>query len=95
MMREFFAWWLGQLAKLLPQGLRRTTLTAVDAMVVKPVRPLARGIEAVAIGLRRNGRETPLGRFGLGTKDLAELPGGPPVGRPSCASASRTCSARR
>ena len=74
MMREFFAWWFGQLAELLPQGLRRTALSAVDAMVVKPIGPLGRGIEAVAIGLRRNGRETPLGRFGLGAKDLAELP---------------------
>jgi len=74
MIREFFAWWFGQLAELLPQGLRRTALTAVDAMVIKPIGPLGRGIEAVAIGLRRNGRETPLGRFGLGTTDLAELP---------------------
>src|SRR5215472_3615508 len=73
-MRAFFAWWFGQLAELLPQGVRRTALTAVDALVVKPIGPLGRGIEAVAIGLRRNGRETPLGRFGLGAKDLAELP---------------------
>jgi hypothetical protein len=65
MVREFFAWWLRQLAEPLPQGLRRTALTAVDAMVVKPIGPLARGFEAVAIGLRRNARETPLGRFGL------------------------------
>ena len=72
--RAFFSWWFGQLAELLPQGLRRTVLTAVDAMVVKPIGPLGRGIEAVAIGLRRNGRETPLGRFGLGATDLAELP---------------------
>jgi len=43
-------------------------------MVIKPIGPLGRGIEAVAIGLRRNGRETPLGRFGLGATDLAELP---------------------
>jgi general secretion pathway protein L len=74
MMRAFFAWWFGQLAELLPQGLRRTVLTAVDAMVIKPIGPLGRGIEAVAIGLRRNGRETPLGRFGLAATDLAELP---------------------
>jgi general secretion pathway protein L len=43
-------------------------------MVIKPIGPHGRGIEAVAIGLRRNGRETPLGRFGLGATDLAELP---------------------
>jgi general secretion pathway protein L len=72
--REFFAWWLGQLAELLPQGLRRSALTAVDAMVIKPIGPLSRGIEAVSVSLRRNGRETPLGRFGLGATNLAELP---------------------
>ena len=74
MVREFFAWWFGQLAELLPQGLRRSALTAVDAMVIKPIGPLGRGIEAVSVGLRRNGRETPLGRFGLGATNLAELP---------------------
>ena len=72
--REFFAWWFGRLAELLPQGLRRSALTAVDAMVIKPIGPLSRGIEAVSVSLRRNGRETPLGRFGLGATNLAELP---------------------
>jgi general secretion pathway protein L len=74
MVREFFSWWFGQLAELLPQGLRRSALTAVDAMVIKPIGPLGRGIEAVSVGLRRNGKETALGRFGLGATDLAELP---------------------
>jgi general secretion pathway protein L len=74
MVREFFAWWFGRLGELLPQGLRRSAMTAADAMVIKPIGPLGRGIEAVTIGLRRNGRETPLGRFGLGASDLAELP---------------------
>jgi general secretion pathway protein L len=74
MVREFFSWWFRQLAELLPQGLRRSALTAVDAMVIKPIGPLGRGIEAVSVGLRRNGKETALGRFGLGATDLAELP---------------------
>jgi general secretion pathway protein L len=74
-LRRFFAWWFGQLTELLPQGLRRTALTAVDATVIKPIGPLGRGIEAVAVALRRNGRETPLGRFGLGATNLGELPG--------------------
>src|SRR5215471_18207421 len=74
MLREFFAWWFGQLAELLPQGLRRSALTVADAMVIKPIGPLGRGIEAVSVGLRRNGKETPLGRFGLGAAHLAELP---------------------
>src|SRR4029077_492379 len=48
-------------------------------MVIKPIGPLSRGIEAVSVSLRRNGRETPLGRFGLGATNLAELP--PAAGR--------------
>ena len=81
MIREFFTWWFGQLAELLPQGLRRSALTAADAIVIHPIGPLGRGIDAVAVGLRRNGRETPLGRFGLGASDLAELPRA--TGRPT------------
>jgi general secretion pathway protein L len=81
MVREFFAWWFRQVVELLPQGFRRTALTAVDATVIRPIGPLGRGIEAVAVGLRRNGRETPLGRFGLGATNLAELPRA--TGRPT------------
>ena len=75
MVREFFVWWLGQLADLLPQGLRQSALAAPDAFVISPIGTLGRGVDAVAITLRRHGRETSLGRFGLGGADLAELPG--------------------
>src|ERR1700757_2218233 len=74
MIREFFTWWLERLAELLPQRLRRSALTAADAMVIAPIGPLGHGIDAVSVGLRRAGRETPLGRFGLGPTDLAQLP---------------------
>jgi general secretion pathway protein L len=74
MMREFFVWWFGQLGELLPQGLRRPALTAADAMVISPIGRLGRGIDAVAVGVRRSGKETPLGRFGLNATNLAELP---------------------
>ncbi len=74
MVREFFVWWFGQLAEVLPQGLRRSALAAPDALVISPIGLLGRGIDAVSISLRRNGRETPLGRFSLGGADLAELP---------------------
>src|SRR5262245_19668549 len=74
MMRAFFAWWFGQLANLLPHGLRRPALIAADAMVISPIGRLSGGIASVAVGVRRNGRETPLGRFGLTAADLAGLP---------------------
>jgi general secretion pathway protein L len=74
MVREFFSWWFGQLADLLPQELRRSAWGAADALVISPVGPLGHGVEAVAVDLRRNGKETPLGRFGLGAIGLAELP---------------------
>jgi len=50
-MREFFVWWFGQLGELLPQGLRRSALTAADAMVISPIGQLGRGIDAVAVGV--------------------------------------------
>jgi general secretion pathway protein L len=74
MVREFFSWWFGQLADLLPQELRRSAWSAADALVISPIGPLAHGVEAVAIDLRRNGKETPLGRFALGAIGLTELP---------------------
>ena len=74
MIREFFGWWVGQLADILPQELRRTAFSADDALVITPVGSLAHGVEAVAVELRRNGKETALGRFGLGAIGAAELP---------------------
>lgn len=43
-------------------------------MVITPMRPMGREIDAVAVGLRKNGKETPLGHFALGATGLAELP---------------------
>jgi general secretion pathway protein L len=81
MLREFFNWWLEQLAELLPPFLRRTAPTAADATVIAPVGAIGRGIDAVAVGQRRNGKETPLGRFALGPAGVAALPhaGGAPT----------------
>jgi general secretion pathway protein L len=81
MLREFFIWWFGQLADLLPRGLRRAAPNAADAMVITPVGPLAQGINAVAVGIRRNGKENPFGHFALGAAGLAELPRS--AGRPT------------
>ncbi len=73
MVREFFTWWFGQLADLLPPALHRSAFSAADALVVTPIGPLGQGVEAVAVDLRRNGKETPLGHFGIGATSLAEL----------------------
>jgi general secretion pathway protein L len=74
MVRAFFTWWLGELADLLPQRFRRSAVGAADALVITPIGSLGHGVDAIAADLRRNGRETPLGRFGLGAIGLAELP---------------------
>jgi general secretion pathway protein L len=74
MVRDFFSWWFGQLADLLPQRLRRSAPTAADAMVITPIGVGGHEVEAVAVGLRRNGKEMLLGQFALGAAGLAELP---------------------
>jgi general secretion pathway protein L len=74
MIREFFTWWFRQLAELLPQRLRQSAFSVADALVVAPIGPLASGVEAVTIQLRRNGRATTVGQFNLGEVGLAELP---------------------
>jgi general secretion pathway protein L len=81
MFREFLGWWVGQLADLIPEPWRRFGSTGGDALVIAPVGPLAGGVEAVAVSLRRNGRETPLGEFGFAAAGLADLPrsGGRPA----------------
>jgi general secretion pathway protein L len=74
MVREFFTWWFGQLADLLPQELHRSAFSVANALVISPIGALAQGVEAVAVDLRRNGKETPLGHFAIGATGLAELP---------------------
>ena len=72
MVREFLRWWISQLAELLPRSLRRSGAGRDDAVLVTPIGLLGQGIDAVALDLRRNGRETELGRFSLGAADLAQ-----------------------
>jgi general secretion pathway protein L len=74
MLREFFTWWCAQLADLLPQELRQSALGTGDAMVITPVGPLGQAVEAVAVALRRNGKESSLGHFALGAVGMADLP---------------------
>jgi general secretion pathway protein L len=74
MLREFFAWWCAQLADLLPQGLRQFALGSGEAMVITPVGPLRQAVEAVAVAVRRSGKESPLGHFALGAIGMADLP---------------------
>ncbi len=74
MVRDFFRWWFGQLADLLPQRLRRSDPTVADATVITPVAAEDGSFAAIAVGLRRNGKETLLGHFALGAAGLAELP---------------------
>src|SRR5437763_15066172 len=70
MLRDFLTWWIGQLADSIPEGWRRFSPSG-DALVIAPVGPLANGVETVAAGLSRNGKETPLGRFGISGSGLA------------------------
>jgi general secretion pathway protein L len=74
MVRDFLSWWFGQLAALLPQRLRRSAPTAADATVITPIGSFGQAIAAVAVNLRRNGKEIPLGQFALGTSGLGDIP---------------------
>jgi general secretion pathway protein L len=69
MFRDFFAWWIGQLSDLLPERWRRPGPGREDALIIEPS-PEA---DAIAVSLRRRGRETTLGRFNLAA-DAARLP---------------------
>jgi general secretion pathway protein L len=71
MLRDFLNWWFGELAGLLPQRMRPAAPAEADATVISPI---GDAMDEVAVGLRRGGKETPVGRFALGAPELAELP---------------------
>jgi general secretion pathway protein L len=77
MFGEFLSWWCAQLAELLPRRLRRSPPTAADATVVSPLGAIGQPVDAVGIGLRRNGKEGALGRFPLAASGLAGIPHSP------------------
>jgi general secretion pathway protein L len=81
MVRDFLAWWGRQLADCVPEEWRRFGSSSGDALVIAPVGAIADAPEAVAVSLRRNGRENPLGRYALATGDLLDL--ARPAGKPA------------
>lgn len=74
MLRDLLTWWVGQLADCVPERWRRFGSVSSDALLIAPAGSLADRPEAVAVSLRRNGRETSLGRFGLAGGELADIP---------------------
>jgi general secretion pathway protein L len=74
MFGEFLTWWVEQLGELVPERWRRLGSSSGDALVVAPAGPLAGGVEGAQVSLRRSGHETPLGRFGLASGGLVDLP---------------------
>src|SRR5579862_1957078 len=74
MIRDFFAWWIGQLGDLIPERWRRFGSLGSATLVVAPEGPLSGSVDAARISLRRNGRDAPLGRFALTAAGLAEVP---------------------
>src|ERR1700693_2497242 len=74
MVREFLSWWFVQLADLLPERWRRFGAGKIDAVVIDPATPLSESVENIVATLRRNGRETMLGRFAVGDGGLMEVP---------------------
>src|ERR1700719_877928 len=72
MFRDFFAWWIGQLADLLFAHWVFGSLR--EDLVIEPLGPPSCEVDGIGVNLRRHGRETPLGRFSLTAGSAAELP---------------------
>src|SRR5207302_10938961 len=70
------------LSDLLPERWRRLGSRETDAVIIIPAGPLDDVVDGVVVGVRRNGKETTLGRFRLGGDKLPEVPrlAGTPVG---------------
>jgi general secretion pathway protein L len=73
MLRDFFTWWIGQLAYLLPAHWVRFGSMRED-LVIELLGAPSPEIDSIRVNLRRNGRETLLGRFSLTADSMAELP---------------------
>jgi general secretion pathway protein L len=80
MFGEFFRWWWGQLAELVPGRWRSAEAGGGDALIIGPAAALGDRPEAVTVSVRQRGRENPVGRFGLGAAGLAGVPR--PAGKP-------------
>jgi general secretion pathway protein L len=80
MVREFLWWWLGQLADVVPEWLRRFGSHGADAAIIAPGAPVAENVDGVIVSLRRSRRETTVGRFRL-ADELADIPR--PAGKPT------------
>src|SRR5438094_10665858 len=72
MVRDFLSWWGGQLAGCVPEEWRRVGSSGGEALLIAPLGAVAGGVQAVVMSLRRNGRETPLGHFGLPLDNLLD-----------------------
>lgn len=73
MVSVFLAWWLSQLADLLPLWLRRPALANANALVIAPVGPLGQAA-AITVTIRRNGDEVLVGQFPFAGREIKELP---------------------
>jgi general secretion pathway protein L len=78
MVREFFRWWLAELADCFPERWRNGA-SETDAVVIAPATPLSEPADSIVVTERRSGRETVLGRFAVGGSGLAEVQ---PIGKP-------------
>lgn len=79
MVSALFAWWLGQLADLLPRWVFRPASGNADALVIAPVGSLDDAV-AVTATMRRSGNEIALGHFPFAGGEIKELPA--PTGQP-------------
>lgn len=68
MIGTYFSWWISQLADLLPEALRRASRAGPDALLIEP-----NGTQIVVLQ-RRNGGETPVAEFAVGTTAPLALP---------------------
>jgi general secretion pathway protein L len=73
MLRDFFSWWIGQLADLFPAHWVRFGSMRED-LVIDPLGQATGEVDEIGVTFRHRGGETPLGRFSLTAASMAALP---------------------
>jgi general secretion pathway protein L len=80
MLQEYVDWWARQMLDLVPERLRERPVGEIDALLIEPEGDIAGLPSAFSLGLRRNGKLGPLGRFPLdagGLEAAREAAAGP------------------
>lgn len=74
MIRDYYNWWITQLAECIPKQWREAVLARRNAIVVTPIGPIGPDLAAISIDIWNKNKKTPLGEYDATARELTNLP---------------------